>query len=355
MRFVVNDVAATPKAGGVYSILFDFYMDVLNKDHVNQWIFILAGKYFPESENVKIIVRNDLKKSKIKKVIFEKYLGAKFINKFNPDVYISLQNIATFGVKAPTKIVYLHQPIPFQKQKKFSFFKKNERKLAFYQYQVGKIIKSSLSKEKPIIIVQTKWMKKDVIEQTQVPQENIIISHPKVNVEKDLEINKNISNAKNGFLYPASNFLYKNHETINRAIEYLNDNNIQNFQVIFTLNSNQLPYHNKQIKYIGHVDRKKIMNMYNTHVLIFPSYIESFGLPLIEAALHADVVLAADTEFSRELLSNYSNVYYYKYDNAQKLADLMKKVINHEIISDGKPLKMKDNGETLYEVVNNII
>ena len=134
-----------------------------------------------------------------------------------------------------------------------------------------------------------------------------------------MEINKNISNAKNGFLYPASNFLYKNHETINRAIEYLNDNNIQNFQVIFTLNSNQLPYHNKQIKYIGHVDRKKIMNMYNTHVLIFPSYIESFGLPLIEAALHADVVLAADTEFSRELLSNYSNVYYYKYDNAQKL------------------------------------
>ena len=97
------------------------------------------------------------------------------------------------------------------------------------------------------------------------------------------------------------------------------------------------------------------MNMYNTHVLIFPSYIESFGLPLIEAALHADVVLAADTEFSRELLSNYSNVYYYKYDNAQKLADLMKKVINHETISDGKPLKMKDNGETLYEVVNNII
>ena len=69
MRFVVNDVAATPKAGGVYSILFDFYMDVLNKDHVKQWIFILAGKYFPESENVKIIVRNDLKKSKIKKDI----------------------------------------------------------------------------------------------------------------------------------------------------------------------------------------------------------------------------------------------------------------------------------------------
>lgn len=348
MKFVVNDVAATPNAGGVYSILSDFYMDVLKKDHHNQWIFILAGRYFPESKNVKIIVRNDLKKNKIKKLFFERYLGAKFINSFNPDVYISLQNIATFGVKAHTKIVYLHQPISFQKQKKFSFLKKDERKLAFYQYQVGKIIKNSLSKEKPIVIVQTQWMKKAVIEQTQMPQENIIVSHPKVNVEKRLKVKNNTNNQ---FFYPASNFLYKNHQTINEAINYLDKNNIHNLQIIFTLNFNQLPYHDKRIKYIGHVNRNIIMNMYNTHVLIFPSYIESFGLPLIEAALHADIILAADTDFSRELLSDYSNVYFYRYDDAKTLAKLMQKVINGEIKSNGKPLLLKDNGENLYDLI----
>lgn len=90
MRFVVDDIAATPNVRGVHSILSDLYKDVLNNDHKNQWIFILAGKYFPESDNVKIIVRNDLKNNKIKKLLFETFYSSKFINSLKPDVYISL-------------------------------------------------------------------------------------------------------------------------------------------------------------------------------------------------------------------------------------------------------------------------
>ncbi len=351
MRFVVNDVAATPDAGGVYSILADFYMDVLNKDHKNQWIFILAGRYFPESDNVKIMVRNDLKRDKIKKLFFEKYFGAKFINSLRPDIYISLQNIATYGINSSVQIVYLHQPIPFQKQKNFSYWNSKERKLALYQKNVGKVIKKSLSKIKPTVIVQTKWMKKAVLEQTDLSKDKILVIHPKVNVEANYKLGQNKPNL---FFYPASNFLYKNHQVINEAINYLCRENINNFKVVFTLKSNQLPYANEHIKYIGHVDRNVVMNMYNTHVLLFPSYIESFGLPLIEAALHADIILAADTEFSRELLSNYTNVYFYKYNDAQELASLMKKVINKKITSDKKPLNIKNNGKNLYDSIMEI-
>ena len=32
MRYIVNDVAAVPNGGGVYSILEDFYLDVLKND-----------------------------------------------------------------------------------------------------------------------------------------------------------------------------------------------------------------------------------------------------------------------------------------------------------------------------------
>ena len=89
MRYIVNDVAAVPNGGGVYSILEDFYLDVLKNDHENEWFFILAGKFFPESDNVKIIVREDLKKGKIKKLLFELFNGRNYINRLNPDVYIS--------------------------------------------------------------------------------------------------------------------------------------------------------------------------------------------------------------------------------------------------------------------------
>lgn len=352
MKFVVDDVAATPNAGGVYSILSDLYKDVLKNDHKNQWIFILAGKYFPESNNVKIIVRNDLKKSKIKKMLFETFYGSKFINSLKPDVYISLQNIATFGVKASKKLVYLHQPVPFQEQKKFSYFKKKERKLAFYQWGVGRIIKDSLSREQPIVIVQTKWMKKAVLKQTKLSEDNILVTHPRVSVNTNNGMSLKKSNL---FFYPASNFLYKNHQVIEKAINLLQNDGINDFKVVFTLNSTQLPYRSKQLEYIGHIDREKVMKMYDTHVLLFPSYIESFGLPLIEGALYADIILAADTEFSRELLHNYSNVYFYQYNDAKALAVLMKKIMNKEIISDGKKLNIENNGKSLYDSIMGII
>ena len=66
MRIVVSDYAASPQSGGTFSILEDFYNDVLQNDFENEWIFILAGKYFPTSDNVRIVVRKDLKQSKIK-------------------------------------------------------------------------------------------------------------------------------------------------------------------------------------------------------------------------------------------------------------------------------------------------
>ena len=95
MRIVVSDYAATPTSGGTYSILEDFYNDVLQNDLGNEWIFILAGRYFPTSDNVKIVVREDLKKSKFKKLLFELGTGRRFINRYRPDVFISLQNIST--------------------------------------------------------------------------------------------------------------------------------------------------------------------------------------------------------------------------------------------------------------------
>ncbi|HJD00612.1 MAG TPA: glycosyltransferase [Candidatus Dwaynia gallinarum] len=346
MRIVVNDVAATPESGGVYSILEDFYNSIIKSNDKNEWFFILSGKYFKETPTVRIIVRKDLKKYKIKKFFFELFAGHRFINNLNPDVYISLQNIATCGIKADKQIVYLHQPIPFQKEKEFSFFKKGEKKLAFYQKIVGRFIKYTLHKVQPKIIVQTQWMKEAVIDQCKVTPNIILVSHPRVPRN-----GKTIFNGKGDkFFYPASNFMYKNHQLIFDAINDLNDNNYK-FKVDFTLNKSQLPFRSEHIKYIGHISRHQVMDMYKEYVLIFPSYIESFGLPLIEAAISADIILAADTTFSRELLKNYNNVYFYPYNDDKKLAKLIKKVINKDIISNHKSLDLIDNGEDLIATI----
>ena len=350
MRIVVNDIAATPNAGGVYSILEDFYNEVVKNDNKNKWFFLLSGKYFKETDNVKIIVREDLKKSKVKRLIFELLNGSRFINNFKPDIFISLQNISTLGVTAKKKIVYLHQPIPFQKLVNFKFYKKDERKLFFYQKLVGSIIKCSLKIEQPFVIVQTNWMKRAVLNQVNLSENKIYIAHPKVEI-----IDKKSSNIqKNSFFYPASNFIYKNHKVIFEAVHLLEQRGINNFKVYLTLHDDQLPFKDKHIYYLGHIKRNEVFNIYEKSVLLFPSYIESFGLPLIEASLKGDIILTAKTEFAKELLANYKNAYYFNYNDSRALANLMEKVINKEIKADGSRLQMNNNGESLLFSIRQI-
>ncbi|MFR0496454.1 glycosyltransferase [Limosilactobacillus reuteri subsp. suis] len=350
MRIVVNDVAATPDAGGVYSILTDLYNQVKKKDHENEWIFILSGNYFPDTQNIKIVTRPDLKKNKFKKLYFELFNGHKYINDFRPDVYISLQNIATLKVNAKKQVVYLHQPVPFQEEKHFSFWKKEERKLAFYQYIVGFIIKKSISKVKPVTIVQTKWMKRAVLKNTKLPIHCIIVNHPFVN-KSDSKLYRN---QNYNFFYPASGYLYKNQKLIEQATEILNKKGIKKFKINLTLKNNK-ENKGENFNYLGHIPREKVLKMYENNVLLFPSYIESFGLPLVEAALKADIILAADTEFAREILNQYQNVYFYKYTDAKKLADLMEKVIKKKIVSNGVPLSDNNNGMQILDSVNEAI
>ena len=78
-------------------------------------------------------------------------------------------------------------------------------------------------------------------------------------------------------------------------------------------------------------------------------------MPLIEAAVHSDIILASDTEFSHELLRNYTNVFYYPVNDASKLAKLMENTIIGKINSDGKQLNIMDNGESLLETVRKIV
>ena len=62
-------------------------------------------------------------------------------------------------------------------------------------------------------------------------------------------------------------------------------------------------------------------------VLLFPSYIETFGLPLLEAKTIGSPIIASDTPFSKEITSNYNNVNYFDYSDEIKLAKLMIKQI----------------------------
>lgn len=316
MRIVVNDIAASK--GGAMSVLRDFYACVCERDHENEWIFLLSNRYFAETANVKILTLPEIKKSRLKKLWFDLVSGKTYIAALKPDVVLSLQNIITFGLKVP-QVVYVHQSIPFQTVKRFSFLKKEERGLAVIQHLIGRIIKQSARKS-DCIIVQTQWMKDAVCKMCHLPLDKVMTSVPPVPMAKQLMPGALDPTA---FFYPTAEAVYKNNDCIFQASRRLEEKGISH-SVTLTLPPERT---SGSVSCVGRMPYNAVIDHYRRMTLLFPSYIETFGYPLAEARAAGSVVLASDTPFSREVLANYENAYFFDPFKPEELALLMEKTV----------------------------
>lgn len=346
MRIVVNDIAAT--SGGALSILRSFYEYLAKNDCDNEWIFLLSDHYIEDTPNIKVLVLDNVKKNWINRLKFDCLDGKDLMDSLKPDVIFSLQNTMIFGLKIP-QLIYMHQPIPFQKEKKFSFFKSNERKLFVYQYGIGYLIKKSLRKASHII-VQTEWIRQEVIRSTKINSNKVTKIFPDIG---DCSIYvKEEKFDKNSFFYPSADYLYKNHECIYKAVTILGKKNVGCYNIELTITDENQREH---ISNIGQISYSSVLEKYNTSTLIFPSYIETVGLPMLEARQMGAIILASDCSFSREVLNGYENAYYFNPFNAEELADLIEKVINGKIIRKKIANQTKMHLINSWEQVKNLI
>lgn len=363
MRIVVNDIAASKT--GALAILKDFYNYVRENNTGDQWIFLTGGNYLEPVEGyIEVIVRDDVKASSKNRLKFDLIDGGKYISSLKPDVVLSLQNTLTRGKvinngKKVPQVLYVHQPLGFQKIKKFSFINKEEREYAVYQYLIGSLIDLSVKKA-DAVIVQTDWMKDAVAKKTHINPKKISKVLPDV---KDLSEYRNLTKFKNNsFFFPSGEILYKNHECVIKAAALLNQSNITDFKVRFTLKglsdvtqrTYEDPYNN--IEWTGRVSRDEVIEAYNNSTLIFPSYIETFGVPLAEARQIGTIILASDTPFCHEVLNGYENAYYFNPFDERELATLMEKIILGEIVIKENPLeKEKKEFTNSYSQIVDIV
>ena len=155
MRIVVNDIAASKT--GALSILKDFHEYIRDNDKDNEWMFVLGDRLLEESTNIRVLIRDDIKADRKKRLMFDLKDGAEYFKSLRPDVLFSMQNTLPRGYKG-RQVLYVHQPLPYQTWKNFSFFKPEEREYAVYQHLIGRMIDSSVRRADKVI-VQTQWMR----------------------------------------------------------------------------------------------------------------------------------------------------------------------------------------------------
>lgn len=341
MRIVVNDIAAS--SGGALTILKSFYNFVLDDvgAQKHQWFFLLSDNYIEETEHVKVIVCKDEKKW-VQRLKFDLFAGAKLINELEPDVFLSLQNTITKNIDCP-QIVYMHQSLPFQNTKRFSFFKSNERALATRQFILGNIIKKSLRKADHVI-VQTNWIREEILKCIEIKPDKITkIDFPD---EEHYKYKKEGLFQKNSFFYPASKAIYKNHDILVRAVEILKLKGYDKFEILVTHDSVE---ENDVFVNKGIMDFKDVLNQYNKSTLIFPSVIETLGLPLLEAKQLDSIILASNTPFAHEALDGYQNAYFFNPFKPEELATLMELVMIGNITRKNFKTKHIDKDKTRWK------
>jgi len=330
MRILVYDVAA--ESGGALTVLKDFYNE-FKLDLSNNYVIVLSTAILDKCENIEILNFPWIKNSWVHRIFFDHLYAPKILLEYKIDKIISLQNTIVPHTRL-TQSVFVHNALPFTEYK---IKMKDDVKIWVYQNLIGRLIKSSI-KNADQVIVQTKWMKKKCIDILDYNKDKVIIRKPNINIQ----VNRIFLNSKvslSTFFYPASGVFFKNHITIVNACLNLKNQDITNYSVIFTLTgyennnikklvktikNNDLP-----IKFIGPLNRDEVFEFYSKSVLIFPSFIETVGLPLIEAKQHETPILASSCDFSIEILEAYTNVSYFSVRDSKMLSKLMLEKINY--------------------------
>jgi len=72
----------------------------------------------------------------------------------------------------------------------------------------------------------------------------------------------------------------------------------------------------RAVRLEGELTYDKVLEFYNScDLIVFPSYIESYPLPLLEAAMFGLPVLASDCDIMREVIAGYNGIQFLDYQD----------------------------------------
>ncbi|MBZ9616147.1 glycosyltransferase [Clostridium estertheticum] len=325
--------------GGALSVYKDC-LDNIIKNKLNEVNNIVAFVHRKElfieyADKITLVELPKSRKSYLYRLFYE-YIYFYFysIGK-NIDVWLSLHDI-TPNVKANKRYVYCHNPSPFMKTeyKNIKYSYRNFLFSLFYRYLYKINIKKNTA-----VIVQQDWIRREFFKMYKV--KNIIVARPAVTISECVYINNsNEPKNKYQFIYPSFPRFFKNFEVICMACEILERKGVIGYEVLLTIDGNENRYSKdlkkrfkklQSVKFIGLQERKNLFDLYKTvDCMIFPSKLETWGLPISEFKGTGKSILVADLPYAHETVGNYDKVVFFDPNKPDELACLIKNQIRQE-------------------------
>lgn len=263
------------------------------------------------------------------------YVTMRGISKKLAPVYLWLSlHDTTPNVKAERRAVYCQTSFPFLKLKRQDL-RFNYKIVLFglftrFAYRIG-------IKNNRFLIVQAQWLRDGFSKMFGLPRERFVVAPPE---RKE---------APAGLLYDGKSEVYtffmasiadchKNFETLCEAARLLQDEvGTGKFKVVLTIGAEDNGYsrwlHEQwggvlSVEFAGYMDKKRLYSHYSTaDCLVFPSRVETWGLPISEFAATGKPMLLADLPYAHETSAGSRQTAFFDACNAVELKNMMKKLL----------------------------
>ncbi|HUE91176.1 glycosyltransferase [Pseudomonas sp.] len=244
--------------------------------------------------------------------IFYEYFYFYFLSRnLKADSWLSLHDISP-NVDVKKRYVYCHNPSVFL-DFPFSDFSLDPKQFLFsrlykylYRFNIGKNRK---------VFVQQGWMADEFVKIFNL--NNLMIAEPDIKaaplVHEDKEQTK--SNANLELFYPAFPRYFKNHKLLLSASRHLPE-----VKFLLSITGDENPYIRSVVgdevfgncSFLGRLDIFEVYKYYQQcDALVFPSLLETWGLPLTEVKMFKKPIIAADLAYAHETVGDYPFVYWF--------------------------------------------
>ena len=335
------------KEGGLLTILDNCLQKISDYNANNEFrvIALVYDKTFFSYPNIEYLSFSKKNSSWFTRIYYEFFYLKKLSKRMDAFVWLSLHDV-TPNVIANKRFVYFHHPTIFYKPtfKDWKFDYKIGVFSVLYQYLTRINIKKNVA-----VFVQQNWIKNEFEKLYKI--QNIKVCYPEIVINTNSVVPP-MDAAKIQFFYPLIARSFKNVEIIAEAIQLLPDSIKNKIQVSLTFTKGDSKYGDYIIdKYtsipfqlLGKLSREEVFGYYKSmDCLLFPSKLETWGLPLSEAKAFGKPILAANLTYAKEAVGDYDHVSFFDVKNPKELAQLLTDFVNNTIQFQGNKITFDHN------------
>jgi len=254
------------------------------------------------------------KRSWLSRIWLEWFQFNKLSQALKPDLWLSLHDI-TPRVQARRQAVYCHNSSPFYRMSWHEA--RLDPKFALFNLFYGQLYRVFISRNQAVV-VQQEWLRQAFMRI--YGHSNVVVAYPSKKLGSDSRMQSNFSAGPFNtyrplvMLYPAFPRVFKNVEILCEAVNRLPPEISALVELRLTVSGTENAYardlyHRYSsvpgVRFLGRQTRQQMDHEYqNCDVVLFPSKLESWGLPITEAKAYGKPLVVANLPYAHETVGN---------------------------------------------------